>query len=288
MTTKTAGTTPFLDPQVRQFCNDSRLRGHRPATINLRRRILNNAASQLGRPILEASEDELLKWFRRYSDHSQATRVTYGRAMTAFWSWAVTRRLVDDNHATVLPIPRNPIGQPRPMDVDDLARAMTAASPRMRLWLLLAACAGMRAGEVARLRRDDVETRDGAWLLHIREGKGGHPRTVPISAALAGEIAAWKSGPGRMWTVTAATLSKQVGAFLHGLGIDATLHSARHLYATTFYRASGHDLFATMAVLGHSNPSTTRLYSKSDPARSVDALAALDSLLRGSSGEEAA
>lgn len=271
----------FLDPQIRQFCTDSRIRGHRPDTLRLRRRVLGNAAAFLGKALLDADEDDLLRWYRQYADHSQATRVSYGRAMRSYWAWALNRRLVTDDVSLVLPIPRNPMGQPRPIPLEDLTRAMAAADARMRLWLALAVCAGLRAGEVARLRRDDVEGSGDTWLLHVREGKGGKPRTVGISTALALEVHGWQSSSGRLWSVTAGTVSGLVSTHMHGLGIDATLHAGRHLFGTTFYRASGHDLFATMQALGHSSPSSTRIYAKSDPARSVEALVALDALLNG-------
>lgn len=266
------------DPAITDYLADCRLRGHRQDTLKLRRQVLTQCAASLRQPLLLVSEDDLYRWYTAYAGHSVATRVAYGRAIRAFYKWAQARHLIDNDPSRALPIPRSPQPSPRPMTPAELTTALASATPRIRLWLILAAGAGLRAVEIARLRRDDLEHVNGTPVLRVREGKGGKPRSLVVSPAVAAAIETWQTGPGRLTPVTPAYVSNLVARHLHDLGIAATLHKARALYATIYYQASGHDVEQTMAVLGHSEYASMRHYIQSSPRTAVQAVEAIDRL----------
>jgi site-specific recombinase XerD len=47
---------------------------------------------------------------------------------------------------------------------------------------------------------------------------------------------------------------------LHSCGVNATAHMLRHYFASRYYQASGCDLRATQAVMGHPSVATTECY----------------------------
>lgn len=256
---------------------DSRTAGHSPDTLRLRRQVLRQLQQELG-PLPDVTEDQLVRWYRRYDAHSLNTRVAYGRAVASFYRWAVRRHLVETSPAVALPVPRARRGVPRPIPVDDLHHALRQAPDvRMRLWLLLAAGGGLRAGEIARLRREDLHRQDGIPVLAIA-GKGDKPRSLVIPEPLAHQLELYRTSPGRFWPVTPGRVSNAANQYLHSLGIVHTLHTCRHAFGTTYYQAS-RDLLATAEALGHSQLTTTAGYAAVSPAAHVEALTAVEVLL---------
>lgn len=131
---------------------------------------------------------------------------------------------------------------------------------RSRLILRLAAEAGLRRAEVARVNSRDVV--DGP-SLRVR-GKGGHVRVVPLSDSLAAEIVGrrgycFPSQRGDHLT------AKAVGVLASDLLGPVALHSLRHRFATRAYRGS-RNILAVQQLLGHANLSITQRYVDCDDA----------------------
>lgn len=62
--------------------------------------------------------------------------------------------------------------------------------------------------------------------------------------------------------------------YLHGVGIEATMHQLRHWFATKTYRASK-DIRVVQELLGHSSPTVTAVYAAFAPEDAVAAVRAL-------------
>jgi site-specific recombinase XerD len=59
--------------------------------------------------------------------------------------------------------------------------AYTLRSQRNRALLSLLIGCGLRRAEVTTLRLEDLQLREGHWLIADLRGKGGHIRTIPVS-----------------------------------------------------------------------------------------------------------
>lgn len=207
-------------------------------------------------------------------DHLSA-RALYSEIshIAQFYVWA--RRAGYDVHdPTDVERPKLPRRLPRPVPADSVDQALVLAEPPMSVVIGLAADAGLRCCEIARLQWSDVDL--GAGRIHVA-GKGGRDRIVGIPRRLAVQLAGLDDviGPviGVDWTPH--RVSYRTSRYLRSIGIDATAHRLRHSYATRLLEQSGGRIRVVQQALGHATVSTTELYLAFDPVTAVDAGRAL-------------
>src|SRR5690606_15402899 len=114
---------------------------------------------------------------------------SFRSTMREFYRWALLEELTDRDPAQLLPRTRVPMGGPRPASDEALEAAMERADERVLLMLRLAAQAGLRCREIARVRVEDVFSDLTGWSLRV-DGKGGRERLVPLPDDLARDILA--------------------------------------------------------------------------------------------------
>lgn len=245
------------------------LAGHRPTTIKIRRKTLTAFAKTVP-SLSHATRDQLEAFLAR--PLSPASRRAYAGTFRSFYRYLRDEGLREDDPTEKLPRFRVPAGVPRPVDDAELALALAQADRRMRCWILLMCLAGLRCMEVAGLTPRDLIHTERGYLLHLREQKGGGSGVVPAHPAIVEALSALPIRSGTWWNVSPLTVSTQVGAYLRSLGVDATAHRLRHSFGTSAYRASGHDLLTTAALLRHASVATTAVYAKIDPDRPGDAV----------------
>lgn len=278
--------TPPLEPDalIRRHLEWLRLRGLRPATIATRAGRLRHLMRALRvSGLLDVTAEQLGAWESalRLTPGARAAYVCHVRE---FYRWALAESLIDVDPTLRLVVPKIPRRLPRPIPEDDLRLAVAAAERRIRPWLVLAGWAGLRAGEIALLLRQDVREANDPPVLLVTDGKGGKQRVVPMSPFVRRTLFAYgmpkragyvfgrydgQSGPNAPWMV-----SHLCNAHLHGLGVDDTLHALRHRFGTRLY-AECRDLRLTQELMGHSSPATTAGYVAYSPGLAADAVARL-------------
>ena len=256
-----------------------RLRGLAAGTLWARHRALVRMTMLLPCPLLEASPADLLAWRRglQLSPHAVCSYVSHARQ---FYAWAAAEGLVAVNPAARVPAPRRGRTVPRPIGEAELMLALAAAPPRIRPWLVLAGWAGLRAREIAFLRRENVLEQAPAPVIRVVAGatKGIDERLVPMSRFVAGELApvlpprGWVfvrldgRGPNQPWTV-----SHLANGHLHACGVTATLHQLRHRFGTEAYRVT-RDLRAVQDLLGHRDPASAAGYAAPAAPAAIEAV----------------
>lgn len=246
--------------------------GQSRGTRKLRRYYLERFASTVdGAGPWEVLLDDLVM-FLANEDWSPETRKSARSALRGFYEWGVTTDRILKSPAVRLPSVRVPRTVPSPAPDIAVSRAIHDASERDRLMLLLGAYAGLRAGEIARLRWVDV----GESELLVR-GKGGRVRVVPIHSRIVpllererelrrrgkfgsgyryGDPATPYLFPGQQGgSITPGAVGRILKRNLGGL----KGHSLRHRFATTVHDATGNTL-AVQQLLGHSRAETTSIY----------------------------
>lgn len=248
----------------------------------------------MGVPLLRATADDITRLIAagRKRGLADSTLYTYTGHLSAFYGWALREGISRRNPLYAAATPRRPKYLPRPIADGPLGEAISTADDRTRVILALAALGGLRACEIARLRREDVLDHMDAPMMLVH-GKGDKPRVVPLSSALAGELHRYglpRRGPvirrldGLYAHVSPSLVSLVANRHLHDLGIPDTLHSLRHFTGTTLYRDTK-DIQLVQAILGHESPVTTVGYAawdRGDAPAAMDRLAARLALPEGS------
>lgn len=224
-----------------------------PGTIRLHRHYLRHVAGYVPRPL--AATTKALTAALAVPSWSAETRKSARGVIVSFYRWAHGSGLIATDPSRPLPAISVPSREARPAPETVLARALAVAPPRERIMLLLAAHAGLRCSEVARVHHEHLV--DG--VLYVT-GKGGKTRVVPIVHPEL--LAAIATAPGWLFPGrTSGHLSPgYVSARLSDVLPDGwTGHTLRHRFATLAY-AGTHDLLAVGRALGHSRPETTQRY----------------------------
>lgn len=232
-------------------------RGLRPTYIRAMRSTLQRVERTIT-PLEDATEAQLEAWWDSLDVGDG--RVAYAAHLSSFFRWLVWERRRPDDPTTRLIRPKIRRHLPRPITDQRLNNALLGAVPPVRTYLLLASFGGMRACEIAVLHRDDLHS--GTILIH---GKGDKDRIVPlhpeIELALKMHPEEGYVFPGRRNVhVSANTVSQRANRYLRGCGLDDRLHSCRHWFGTSTYRASK-DIRLTQELMGHASPTTTAGYA---------------------------
>lgn len=236
------------------YVKSLRAAGKSDATIVLYRHYLHVAADALpGSPWdvdAVALEDLLgsMEW-------GPSARKSLRTAVGGLYRWGRRRGYVAIDPAVDLPTVRVPKGRPRPAPEAVIAAALARAGERERRMIELGALAGLRAGEISRVHRLDL---DGDMLLV--HGKGGKERLVPLAH---GDLLTAIEGaedwlfPNRLGGhLTPNHVSKLLSRLLPS---PWTAHTLRHRFGTKAY-AGTRDLLAVSQLLGHASTDTTLIY----------------------------
>lgn len=136
--------------------------------------------------------------------------------------------------------------------------------------MLLIYSAGLRVGEVVRLKAEDIDSERN--LIHIRQGKGRKDRYTLLSSMALDALNLYielygpykwlfpGAEPGRH--ITERSVQKVFDGAKERAGIrkDVSVHTLRHSFATHLLEA-GTDLRYIQELLGHQSSKTTEIYT---------------------------
>src|SRR5215813_6252865 len=269
---------------VKRHLKHLALQGMSPYTIRRREQALLRLAKSLPVPLLEATPDQLYEW-RAGMTNGNGTIACYLSHVKMFYRWAADEGLIPANPVTAVPVPRLPKRYPRPIPEADLMHALALASPQspIRLMLVLGGWCGMRAGEVAGLRVENLRMHDTppVVIISAETAKGQRERIVELAPFVLAEIALARlplSGhvftdahgqPFEPWFV-----SRMTNEHLRGSGTKSTFHCLRHRFASLLYQGTL-DLRLVSELMGHASQSTTANYAAFSRTGAAAAVASL-------------
>lgn len=241
------------------FATYQREKGLTSDTIRRRRVTLGRFAAHIAPgPLATARTDDIDDFLATL--RAPATKRAYCADLFAFYRWAMRRRLVDVNPAADIDRMRVPKGLPRPVRKELLPAILEAADPELRKMIALAAYAGLRVSEIAKLDRDDLSLDVDEPIVIVREGKGRKDRIVPAHPALVEMLRDFRQ-PGRLFPVTKGYIGAKIAAHLRELGIEATAHKLRHTFGTEAVRAARGNIVLAAYLMGHDSIETTMKYN---------------------------
>lgn len=239
---------------------------------------------QPGRPLLtEVRRADLLAWMSRglaegVKSSTAARRLS---GLRRFYRFLLREGVMAEDPTLRIDSPRLPRRLPDSLTEDEVEALLAEPDPELPIELrdramleILYGC-GLRVSELTQLRVDQVNLRQGVVRV---SGKGGKERLVPLGEEALDWLQQYMSGargellkgrpsdalfPGnRPTAMTRQTFWHRIKLYASRVGINKHLspHTLRHAFATHLLN-HGADLRVVQMLLGHSDLSTTQIYT---------------------------
>ena len=155
-----------------------------------------------------------------------------------------------------------------------------------RLLIGLAYGCGLRCAEVRTLKVADVDTQRA--MVHVRQGKGGKDRCLPMGTMLARGIRSFidaekpriylfEGNDGQAYSQRGAQWALSQAVKRAGIVKEVSLHTLRHTYATHLME-QGVNILTIKDLLGHAHIDTTMVYLHLACPTAVVAFSPMDTL----------
>jgi integrase/recombinase XerC len=211
------------------------------------------------------------------------TRKSRLTKLRPYCRWLVDGGYLEDDPTAKLKSISTPVGDPRDLTFDEVA-ALFAVCPddRMRLILVLMLQLGLRCGDVARIRIEDIDRRRQLLYVRAKGGRGEPTHWEPITEQAWTALSAWLKREGRYTgplvcsqrspgqPITGHHISKMVGRLFRDAGVKEhpfdgkSAHACRHTCAQHMLD-SGAGLRDVQHALGHKTIRSTELYVRREP-----------------------
>ena len=249
-------------------------------TLSAYRSDLSLLARFLDKPLERVSADDI----RDYFAHKQPASSTQARMLTCFrgfYQYLLTQQLIKADPCATFASPKQVQKLPIFLSVDEVEAVLDAPDIktifglRDRAMLELLYSCGLRVTELVDLRYQNINLND--EYLRI-EGKGNKERILPMGELAIDYLRAYeaearqqllKSAQSEVYFLSnrGQSMSRQnffyiIKAYAAKAGVDKPLspHTLRHAFATHLVQ-SGADLRSVQLMLGHSDISTTQIYT---------------------------
>lgn len=233
-------------------------------TINERRNMIKQLFEFAGCGPLELEPRHIVGFVTR-PGLTNSTRATYHATIRAYSLWLQRSGKREDDPTLKTPVAKRRKGVPRPVTESQLAAMLEAAGRRRtRMMILLAAFAGLRVHEIAKIRGEDFDF-EGRYIYIT--GKGDKPAVVPIHSRI--EQAArdfpaqgyWFPAYDHDGPVNPHAVAKAISSTMARAGFVGTSHQLRHYFGTMLCREKV-DLRTVQELMRHSSLATTAIYTQ--------------------------
>ena len=234
------------------------------------------AVSQLARHYHKSpdqiNEEELRQYFLFLKNEKQAARATCTIALCGI-KFFFERTLGREWKTFEFLRPAKEKKLPVVLSVSEVGRVLGCVHRQSyRVCLTTIYACGLRLLEGARLQVKDIDGE--RKLIHVRAGKGGKDRCVPLPESCLQFLRLhWMTHRHPVWLfpssredrnqpMSASGMQRAFRAAVRESGVQkrATVHTLRHSYATHLLEA-GVNLRIIQGYLGHASPGTTAIYT---------------------------
>ena len=216
-------------------------------------------------------EDDLINYFKvEFFDNklSSSFYIVNLSAIRLLYSVCFNKELNRRLLPTTKLVKRLPVILPKSLFIDIFNYEQNL---KHKCWLILAFCSGLRAGEIATLKIENINSKEASLKIL---GKGNKERLTILPPIVIHCLKLYYKEK-NMTKVTGylfegsknephmnpRSIVNYFALLKKDLNIDSkiTFHSLRHSFAT-YYLKSGGDIFALKSMLGHSSFATTSIY----------------------------
>ena len=237
--------------------------------------------SEIGLDYTSFTRDDIVNYIGRLKDsgHSSASVCRFISSIKGLCKYMVIEKIIDDNPSETLRTPRQWERLPKALSLEDTKRLLNAEVKsslfiRDAAILELLYASGLRISEVLAVKINDVNFEGG--FLRVM-GKGSRERVVPMNqraserlkkymselrpGLLKGRQSSFLFLTGRGKPMTRQRFWQALKGFAGSADLKLTPHMLRHSFATHLLDG-GADLRSVQKMLGHSDISTTQIYTK--------------------------
>ncbi|WML34333.1 site-specific tyrosine recombinase/integron integrase [Clostridium sp. OS1-26] len=170
-----------------------------------------------------------------------------------------------------IPRPKKENKLPKVLSFEEVKKILGALNnEKHKTILFLVYSAGLRVGEVVRLRSEDIDSK--RMLIHVVQGKGKKDRYTLLSEIALNQLRKYYRifkpekwlfpGQNKEEFLTERTVERifEKACFLANINKKASVHTLRHSFATHLLEG-GTDLRFIQELLGHSSSKTTEIYT---------------------------
>lgn len=259
-------------------------------TLSAYRTDLEQASSIMGGSLSCADREMIKKLPSRWRHLQNSTVARKSSSLRRFFGFLVEEGFRKNDPSNALPRPGIVRSLPKTLSHDEIGNLfrliaeglgcepVKPATIRLSAIMELLYGSGLRASELVSLQRSSLS---GDKPFLIIKGKGGRERLVPISQQARVAVRRWMElvDPKEVWLFPSrkSHISRiRLYQIIKELAVKAGInpanispHVLRHAFATHLLEG-GADLRALQTLLGHSDISTTQIYTHIDSARLVE------------------
>jgi site-specific recombinase XerD len=232
----------------------------------------------------DLSLKSLEEWFfngRLNRKWSAATFRTHLKHLNTFMKWLIKEDYIQENYLEKIEKPRMEQRIPRTLSRKQALRLLEYSfnmpypyrlcKYRNRAIIAIMLMAGLRRGEVLRLKLNEVSFEQGT--IFVNQGKGSKDRMIPMNSRLKVLLSEYVQQRQRFGKkcinffvriqgdapLGESGMKKLIGQFQKRTKIDFSAHTLRHAFARLMLEG-GCDIYTLSKLMGHSKITTTTIY----------------------------
>ena len=236
--------------------------------------------------INEIGRNEINSYIRNLKENNYAPTSVIRKvaSLRGFFKWATSMNIIDKNPASTLEQPKVPQRLPKVISLKEIEEMLhTDLTPLQALIMELLYSCGLRVSELVNLKLNDIDTAS----KYVRcFGKGSKERIIPVGKQALEKLKNYLPQRELVFKkynlISKKLLVNDSGRFINRQDVynlihkrgqmihkNISPHTLRHSFATHLLE-NGADLRVVQELLGHSDVSTTQLYTHISKKRLKD------------------
>lgn len=263
-------TDKNIERMVKLMDEQLKLKGYSFKTRKTYINHIERFSSFVNKDMYSVTEDDIKKYiilliYENKCSHSYANQAI--SAIKFFYNDTLNRSIKIDQ----IPRPKKENKLPNVLSFDEVMKILAALhNEKHKAILFLVYSAGLRVGEVVRLKPEDIDSN--RMLIHVVQGKGKKDRYTILSEVALKQLRKYYMlykpekwlfpGQNKNEFLTERTVERvfEKACFLAKINKKVSVHTLRHSFATHLLEG-GTDLRYIQELLGHSSSKTTEIYT---------------------------